>query len=237
MDDDAFCDSFGAQVAALPGVLAVALGGSRALGSAASGADWDFALYYRGDFDADVVRAQGWAGEVTDPGGWGGGVMNGGAWLEVDDRRVDLIYRDLDEVELWWAEARAGRFEKQLLLFYVAGIPTYTVVAELAINRVLHGELPRPEYPDALAVAAADRWHRDAALSLWYAQKAFTDRGDTVVATANLTRAIIEESHARLAARKEWVLNEKGIAGRAGLDHMLERPLADALAAAAHELS
>jgi hypothetical protein len=239
MHDDEFVADFAAQLATLPGVRAVALGGTRALGTAGPGADWDFALYYRGTFDADAVRAQGWDGDVANPGEWGGGIMNGGAWLEVDGRRVDLIYRDLDEVEHWWAEARDGRFQKQLLMFYLAGIPTYVVVAELAINRVLHGELPRPEYPDALRATATERWHRDALMTLDYAQRAYDNRGDAVVAGGNLARAIIEESHSRLAARREWVLNEKGIAARAGLDAIVarDRPLHDALAAARAELT
>src|SRR5438445_1989767 len=165
VQDQDFVQAFAARVAAFPGVLAVTLGGSRARagpGEVDAAADWDFALYYRGHFDADSVRATGWEGEITDPGGWGGGVMNGGAWLRIDGRAVDLHYRDLDEVEHWWAEAREGRFVKQLLLFYLAGIPTYTVVGELALNRVLVGELPKPEYPEALALEAERRWHRDA---------------------------------------------------------------------------
>jgi hypothetical protein len=32
------------------------------------------------------------------------------AWLQVDGRRVDLHYRDLDDVEHWLAEAHVGRF-------------------------------------------------------------------------------------------------------------------------------
>ncbi len=144
MDDDEFLRAFAQRVAALPGVLAVSLGGSRATGEHRPDSDWDFALYYRREFEADHVRALGWPGEVSDPGGWGGGIMNGGAWLSVDGRRVDLHYRDLDDVEHHWAEARQGRYEKQLLMFYLAGIPTYVVVGELALNRVLVGDLPCP---------------------------------------------------------------------------------------------
>ena len=222
MDDERFTRTFADQVAALPGVRAVTLGGSRTQGHTDAAADWDFALYYRNRFDAGAVREAGWEGEVAEPGGWGGGVMNGGAWLRVDGRKVDLHYRDLDEVEHWWDEAKAGRFQKQLLLFYLAGIPTYVVVAELALNRVLVGELPRPQYPAALAREAPPRWHRDALLTLSYAEAALRRRQDAVTAAGNLARAIVEESHARLAARREWVLNEKGLAARAGLGHLAD---------------
>ena len=59
------------------------------------------------------------------------------------------------------AEARAGRFGIERLLFYLAGVPTYVVVAEIALNQVLSGDLPRPAYPDALRAAAPRRWWGD----------------------------------------------------------------------------
>lgn len=90
MDADSFAAWFADRIAGLQGVESVALGGSRVLGTATPSSDWDFALYYRGRFDSDEVRALGFDGVVSDVGGWGGGVMNGGAWLTVDDRRVDL---------------------------------------------------------------------------------------------------------------------------------------------------
>jgi len=49
--------------------------------------------------------------------------MNGGAWLTLEGRRVDVMYRDLNDVEHWWREAEAGRYQKQLLPFHVARYP------------------------------------------------------------------------------------------------------------------
>lgn len=218
MQDAEFESWFAAEVAAFPGVVAVSLGGSRARGEHRPDSDWDFALYYRGHFDPDVVRARGWEGEISDLGGWGGGIMNGGGWLRVDGRPVDLHYRDLDEVLHWTAEADKGRFEKQFLMFYLAGIPTYVVTAELAINRVLYGELPRPHYPAALRESAARRWHNDALMSLSYQPK-----DDPAVALGNATKALIEEAHSRVAAAGIWVTNEKRLVARAGLDHVARR--------------
>jgi len=143
--------------------------------------------------------------------------MNGGAWLSVDERAVDVHYRDLDEVEYWCAEALAGRFRKELLLFYVAGIPTYVVMAELATNLVLSGDLARPTYPAALADEAKRRWREDALASVAYAIAALRRRHDTTVALGNASRALIEAAHSRMARHREWVLNEKGLVDRAGL--------------------
>jgi predicted nucleotidyltransferase len=206
------------ELAALPGVLAVCLGGSRAQMTNRPDSDWDFGIYYRGQFEPQSLREKGWDGEVSEVGGWGGGVMNGGAWLTIDERRVDVHYRDLDEVEHWCAEAEAGRFRKELLLFYVAGIPTYVVMGELATNRVLSGSLPRPAYPELLATSAGGRWQKDALASLGYAAAALRARRDPTVALSNAGRGLVEAAHSVLAHQRQWALNEKGLVARAGLD-------------------
>ena len=220
MDDDALLDHVVERVTGVAGVLAVTLGGSRAQGTHRPDSDWDFGVYYRGRLDTDAIRAIGWPGQVFEPGEWGGGVFNGGAWLDIDGRRVDLIYRDLDDVERRWAEAREGRFSRELLMFYLAGIPTYVVVGELALNRVLAGDLARPDYPDALAAKAEPWWHDAAVMTVEIGARGGAARGDAVGTSGLLAQAVLMEAHSRLASRKEWVLNEKGLAGRAGLDHL-----------------
>jgi len=64
VDIDAFTD----RLAEIPGVLAVALGGSRARGAERPDSDWDLALYYRGTMDPGDVRALGYEGTVVAPG-------------------------------------------------------------------------------------------------------------------------------------------------------------------------
>src|SRR5438034_6350681 len=130
------------RLAAVPGVVAVTLGGSRAVGAAVPSSDWDFGLYYRGGLDPADISALGWPGRVFAPGEWGS-IVNGGAWLTVGGARVDLIYRDLDEVLRWTAAAEEGRFQIRREVGYVAGIATYILAGELALGQVLAGELPR----------------------------------------------------------------------------------------------
>src|SRR6266704_5232119 len=62
-----------ARLAAIPGVVAVTLGGSRATGTAVEGSDWDFGLYYRGGLDPADIAALGWPGRVFAPGEWDSG--------------------------------------------------------------------------------------------------------------------------------------------------------------------
>ena len=119
------------RLAQVPGVVAVTLGGSRASGTATDDSDWDFGLYYRGTIDPAGIRALGWPGRVFAPGDWGR-IVDGGAWLTIDGIKVDLIYRDIDVVTHWVAEAEDGRFEIQREVGYVAGIATYILAGELA---------------------------------------------------------------------------------------------------------
>ncbi|WP_030417938.1 nucleotidyltransferase domain-containing protein [Streptomyces sp. NRRL F-5065] len=217
LTDAAFLDTTADRLAALPMVRAVTLGGSRAQGTHRPDSDWDLAVYYRGAFDPADVRALGLPGEVGEIGSWGGGVFNGGAWLTIDARRVDLHYRDLEAVERERAEAEAGRFAIEPLMFHLAGVPTYLPVAELAVNRVLRGTLPRPAYPDALRVTAPERWSGMATATLAYAKAAHAPRGAVTQVAGALALAATQTAHAVLAARGEWVTNEKGLLARAGL--------------------
>jgi hypothetical protein len=218
--DEDFAAYVAAGLASLPGVRAVALGGSRVTGNARPDSDWDFSLYYRGSaepFDPETLRTLGWPGDVFPLGGWGGGVFNSGAWLRAGGRQVDVHYRDLDDVERRIAEAAAGRFGIESLMFHLAGIPTYLVVGELAVNRVLSGTLPRPEYPAPLREAASRRWAGMAQQTLAYARKAHAARGHLSETAGSIATAGAQAAHGMLAARGEWVSNEKRLLDRAGL--------------------
>jgi hypothetical protein len=209
------------QLAAIPGVVAVTLGGSRATNTAVEGSDWDFGLYYQGLLDPADVQALGWPGRVFAPGEWGR-IVNGGAWLTVDGTKVDLIYRDLDEVLRWTAAAEKGEFEIHREVGYVAGLATYVLAGELAVGKVLTGELPRPRFPAKLRQAAPIGWSRLAAGALHFAE-IHADREDRAACLANLCQAVLATAQGRLAAAGEWILNEKRLVQRAGLGTVQER--------------
>lgn len=216
-DDQAFLAHVTERLAGLPDVEAVALGGSRAKGTHRPDSDWDFAIYYRGGFSPESLRALGWPGEISEIGGWGGGVFNGGAWLQVGNRPIDVHYRDLDDVEHQLSEARQGRFGVEQLMFHLAGIPTYLVVAELAVNQVLHGDLPNPEYPEALRRQALAQWWGMAQLTLSYARAAHAEHGHLTESAGAIATAACQAAHAVMAARGQWVTNEKTLLDCAGL--------------------
>ena len=222
MDDDAFVRHVGARLAGLPGVEAVTLGGSRAEGTSRPDSDWDFSLYYRGRFEPRALRDVGWPGEVSEIGGWGGGVFNGGAWLEIDGRRSDVHYRELDVIDREIAAAREGRFTIQPLRFHLAGLPSYVVLAELAVKRVLVGDLPGVSYPAALRERAPRVWWGQAGAEFGYARDYHAAGGRLTQCAGLAARAASCAAHAVLAARGQWVTNEKTLFTRAGLEEIDE---------------
>jgi hypothetical protein len=200
-------------LATMPGVVAVVLGGSRAEGAADAASDWDLGVYYRGALDTTALAER---GTVHPPGSWGR-IMNGGAWLTVGGAKVDVLLRDLDVAEYWAARAVEGVFEVDCLLAYVAGIPTYSLMAERAVARLLRGSLPAVgAFPDRLAATAPVRWHYSSRFSLEQARMRAA-RGDRVGTMGQAAKAVIEHAHAVLCERRVWVLNEKRIVETAGL--------------------
>jgi hypothetical protein len=206
------------------------LGGSRAAGTHRPDSDWDLGVYYRASrapIDPAAVRALGHLGYVSALGEWGP-IVHGGAWLTVSGVAVDVLFRDLDVVEGWLEDARHGRYAVVVQNGYIAGAPTYLPVGELALCRPVAGDLdlPRPEFPAALAEAAERRWRGRAGVALMFAAM-HARGGDAVCCAGTLVEAVLCAAHARMAERRQWVLNEKRLVGRAGLAEtqaLLARP-------------
>lgn len=199
-------------LAAMSGTVAVVLGGSRALDTADAASDWDLGVYYRCSIELAALAAR---GTVHGPGSWGR-LMNGGAWLHAGGGRVDVLLRDLDTVEHWTRRAEDGEFEIDAVLGYLAGMPTYTLSAELASCRILHGELPVVAFPPKLASRAPQIWRFCRSFSLGYAHM-HARRGNTGGALGQAMKAAMEEAHAVLCERRQWICNEKRLLETAGL--------------------
>jgi hypothetical protein len=199
----------------IPGVVAVARAeGEHAAGPRPQGRP-AYLLYYRGTLDAGELRKLAFEGDLEEPG-VGGRVMNSVGTLTIEGGRVDVSYRDLDAVEHWVAEAYAGRFEIDAVDGWLAGMPTYGLLGELATGEALAGKLPRPEFPAALRKSATRRWRDTAARALEVAGS-LASRGDVAGCSGLLAKAAVATAEARLAERGEWVLGEGGIVRRAGL--------------------
>jgi hypothetical protein len=97
-------------------VVSVVLGGSHARGLARVDSDIDIGIYYReiAPFAVEEVRSV--AEKICSPGStptvtglyeWGSWV-NGGAWIQTPACEVDLVYRNLDQVQTVLDEGRQG---------------------------------------------------------------------------------------------------------------------------------
>ncbi|BDZ50767.1 hypothetical protein GCM10025867_30080 [Frondihabitans sucicola] len=208
----------------LPGVEAVALGGSRAEGVNRPDSDWDIAIYYRSGFDPESVRGIGWPGHLSDLGGWGR-VFNGGGKVTVGDQLIDIHYRDLGLVDEIHDTAVRGEFTIEPLLFHQAGLPSYILLAELGINQTLRGALPCWDYPAVLQKTAPLIWWDHSRHTLDYADS-HARHGRVAQCAGLLSEAACHAAHAILAHRGVWVTNEKRLldtAGLRGLDDVIMR--------------
>jgi predicted nucleotidyltransferase len=226
-----------AALAPVPGIEAVALGGSRARGVATAGSDYDIGLYYRGDRPIDIaaLRAvvaslddRGARAEVTPLGGWGPWI-DGGGWLTIGGVAVDLLYRDLDRVAGAIDDAREGKIER----FYQPGHPhaflPLIYMGEVACARILHDPRralaslqarTRP-YPPALGRAVRDCFEWEATFALANARKSL-GRGDVSYLAGCVFRAVACLCQTLFALNGVYLLNEKGAV--AAVDGMVHRP-------------
>jgi hypothetical protein len=215
------------QLAAVPGVVGVLLGGSRARREHTPESDTDLGLYYRRPLDTEALdalakRVGGPSAAVTEPGGWGPWV-DGGGWLRIGGDPVDWIYRDLDRVIAVAASAREGRYSFHHQAGHPLGFVDIAYPGELALGRILAdptGELTALQeqlrtYPPALTEAlVGGLWEGDFLVAV--ARKAVSRRDCTYVAGC-LFRLVGVCVHALHGAGRRWLINEKGAVAAAAV--------------------
>jgi hypothetical protein len=216
--------SLAQRLGAVPGVLAVVLGGSYARGRAGPGSDIDLGLLYSEAAPFSVESVRELAGAVNDaPGpvvtdfyGWGPWV-NGGAWLTVGGQRVDLLYRSLEHVERAVAEAEAGRYEVHYLQQPPFGFFSGTYLGEVAVcvplldpgGRIDGLKRRVADYPEALRRAVVRDFLFMAEFTLTAFAPKVAARSDTYGTAACLTRAVNELVMALFALNRKYPLNDK----------------------------
>ncbi|HJW13262.1 MAG TPA: nucleotidyltransferase domain-containing protein [Thermoanaerobaculia bacterium] len=213
------------ELAGVPGIAAVAVGGSWARGEADAHSDVDLGLYYDAARPPRVARLRALARKVgagpsastvTALGGWGPWI-DGGAWLEIEGRRVDWIYRDLSSVEKAISGARRGAISSHYQPGHPHAFHSYIYAGEVHYARILHDPRRRLEdlqrrtrpYPSALRRAIRDAF-------LWEAQFALETaagsarREDALHVAGSLFRSAACLLQVLFAANGRYFVNEKG---------------------------
>jgi predicted nucleotidyltransferase len=209
----------------LPGVHAIALGGSRARGAAGAHSDYDIGLYYEPGAPFDVTSLQrvvdglddtGRAATLTPIGGWGQWI-NGGGWLTLAGTRVDLLYRDLQRVRAVIDDCHEGRIERHYQPGHPHAFVSSIYMGEVAYCRPLWdpagslaalNQLTQP-YPRRLADALVDTFLWEAEFAL---QNARHGRGleDPAYVVGCSFRCIACLCQVLFAMNGAYLLNEKG---------------------------
>jgi Nucleotidyltransferase domain len=192
-------------LAAVPGVVAVALGGSRATGAAHAASDTDIGLYFSEGAGLDVERllaaVRGLvddpdAASLTEVGGWGPWIVGGG-WLTIAGRKVDLIYRPIESVGRIIGECREGRVGMVYQPGHPHGFCSAIWMGEVALCRPLgdsRGALSALKamtlpYPERLGDALIRRFQWEVLFSVENAEKAAPGGDQAYIADARSARS------------------------------------------------
>jgi predicted nucleotidyltransferase len=208
----------------VPGIRAVALGGSFATGLSTPISDIDLALYYDESAPFRIQDVQKVIDQLndtrdvtaTDFYGWGRWV-NGGAWLKVRGQQVDFLYRNLQQVERvieacqrgdietdYEQQAAHGFFSYIYLAETEKGVPVYD--PEAALERL---KAKLTGYPPALKQAILKRFGFHAQFTFTQYEKA-VKRGDVFMATgcaARISSALVQCVY---ALNETYYLTDKG---------------------------
>jgi hypothetical protein len=213
-----------ATLTRVPGVVAIVLGGSRARDLVRPDSDYDIGLYYDEERPfatasiAEVAKvAAGADAEVTDLYGWGPWV-NGGAWLTVGGHKVDLLYKNIQQVRRTIEACTAGEVELDFAQQPPFGFFTYTYLGETRWCLPLHdpwgtvADLKElvADYPEALRARVVPAYLNHVDFTLRCADAPAT-RGDAYLVVGSLTRAAVYLNHALLAHNRGFFINEKSI--------------------------
>ena len=229
-NDESLLHRLVSKLSGVPGARAIALGGSRVVGTASERSDYDVGVYYDANVALDIVvlRAvaiglddSGPAATVTPVGGWGPWI-NGGGWLSIQGQSVDVLYRDLSRIRRVIDECRAGEFGRHYQPGHPHAFITAIYMGEIAYSRLLwdpHGDLKELKtltdpYPPALAKALADHFLFEAKFSLENAHKS-VDRNDVNYLAGCCFRCVACLCQVIFALNGKYLVNEKGAVARA----------------------
>ena len=212
-------------LADVPGIAGLALGGSRARGTADPASDVDIGLYYHRANRPGIEQLAAALARIDDNGstdgyaGYGewGPWINGGGWLHVNGVKTDILLREVDQVSAVVRACAAGQPEIHYQPGHPHGFCTAIYAGELRHNIAFHDPdevlaalraLTDP-YPEPLAAALIVRFGWEAGFALDTAGTA-ARRGDVAYVSGCAYRAVACLTQVLYASARRYLLNEKG---------------------------
>lgn len=213
------------DLAAVPGIAAIVLGGSRARSSAHPASDYDIGLYFTAAIQLDTERLLAAvkamadspaATSVTPIGEWGPWIV-GGAWLSVDGHKVDLLYRNADAVEAVMDSCRAGVVTMDYQPGHPHGFCSAIWMGEIAYCQPLHDpqaliarlkSIAKP-YPQPLRDALIRRFQWEVSFGIDNAELAVA-RGEQTHVAGCIYRSLACVAQVLFALNERYLINEKG---------------------------
>jgi hypothetical protein len=126
------------QLSEIPGIVAIVLGGSYVRGTARPDSDLDIGIYYSEQSPPEIEAIRNFARKVSIPqhsptvtgfyewGPW----VNGGAWIQTVAGKVDLLYRNVEQVERVLKESQTGIYHHHFYQQPTFGFVSVVYLAE-----------------------------------------------------------------------------------------------------------
>jgi hypothetical protein len=219
------------------GIKAIALGGSYARGTAKPESDIDLGLYYS---DVDlldisnikeiVIRTSlpNKPSTVTGLYEWGPWV-NGGAWIETSSGKIDLLYRNLEQVEKVIQDSNKGKFFADFLQQPPYGFYSVTYLAEIKAciplfdpTQLIHNLKEKVlRYPERLKAAIVQENLWSIEFTLLYAKKCVTAY-DVYTTAGCVTRILSCLTQVLFALNEEYFISDREAMN--AIEHFKLRP-------------
>lgn len=214
----------GNELAGIPGIVGVVLGGSRARGTNHSTSDIDIGIYYDTSVGFDVEEVSKIATKldddhrenlVTSLGEWGAWI-NGGGWIVVQGYHVDLIFRDIKRVSQVIDDCLEGKVSTHYHTGHPHAYLNVMYMGEISISKVLFEQKSHisnlkaktKPYPKPLKDALIGYFMFEASFSLMFA-KDNVDKDDVSYVMGHCFRTISCLNQVLFALNEEYCINEK----------------------------
>ncbi|MBI4784018.1 MAG: nucleotidyltransferase domain-containing protein [Oscillatoriophycideae cyanobacterium NC_groundwater_1537_Pr4_S-0.65um_50_18] len=213
------------RLQAIEGIVAIALGGSRARGTHTHQSDVDLGIYYQPENPPDLLSLNHLASQLDDNhrtnlitpiGGWGKWI-NGGGWLKVEGIPIDFLYRDVAQVTRIIDDCHSGQITIDYQPGHPHGFVSSIYMGEVALGLPLHDpqgilatlKAKTSPYPVKLKETTINKFAWEISFSLVVAQKAVA-RGDIAYAAGCCFRSVACMNQTLFALNEMYLLNEKG---------------------------